>query len=128
MTKLSVFSFFLIVMNVTAAQTSSYDIQEKNRDVKVSLSDILGNWQTADSAALAISFVKVNDYYVDIHGINHGAGNYLFRVYGDSISVNGTAPNWPPYDCTLRLLKRNHLEIEFHQFNSNSTTRVVYRR
>ena len=110
------------------AQTTGHEIKSTNKDVKISLAEILGDWYTADSSAYKISFINISNYSVDIKGINHGVGNYSFRVYGDSISVNGTAPNWPPYDCTLRLVNNKHLEIVFYQFFSTEPTKVIYRR
>jgi hypothetical protein len=129
MIKLCTISFFLIVRITAVAQTMGYDVIATNKDIKISLTDIIGNWYTTDSSASKISFININNYFVDIEGINHGVGgNYSFRVYGDSISVIGTAPNWPPYNCSLRLLKNNHLEIEFYQFLSKVTTKIIYRR
>jgi hypothetical protein len=129
MNKLCIISFFLIVRITAVAQTMGYDAIATNKDIKISLTDIIGNWYTTDSSASKISFINISNYFVDIEGFNHGVGgNYSFRVYGDSMSVNGTAPNWPPYNCSLRLLKNNHLEIEFYQFLSTVTTKIIYRR
>ena len=129
MNKLCIISFFLIVRITAVAQTMGYDVIATNKDIKISLSDIIGNWYSTDSSASKISFINISNYFVDIEGINHGVGgNYSFRVYGDSMSVNGTAPNWPPYNCSLRLLKNNHLEIEFYLFLSTVTTKIIYRR
>ena len=110
MYKLSFVLFFLFIRLAIVAQTIGYDIKATNKNGKISLTDIIGNWYNVDSSASKINFININNYFVDIDGINHGAGgNYSFRVYEDSISVNGTEPNWPPYDCTLRLLKSNLL-------------------
>jgi hypothetical protein len=118
----------MFVKLAVVAQTKGYDIIEANKDFKISLTDILGNWHSVDSSSTEISFVNINDYFVDIVGIKHGVGNYSFRVYEDSISVNGTAANWPPYNCSLKLLDGTHLEIEFYQFLSTSTTKTIYQR
>lgn len=128
MNKLYILLFFVFLRLPVAAQTRGFEIIEINKDEKISLTDIIGNWFTIDSSASKISLIKINDYLVDIDGIKHGAGNYSFRIYGDSISVNGTAPNWPTYNCTLKIIKGNYLEIEFYQFLSNETTKVIYRR
>jgi hypothetical protein len=128
MNKLYILLFFVFLRLPVAAQTRGFEIIEINKDDKISLTDIIGNWFTIDSSASKISLIKINDYFVDIDGIKHGAGNYSFRVFGDSISVNGSAPNWPPYNCTLKILKGKYLEIEFYQFLSNQTTKVIYRR
>lgn len=128
MYKLGIILFFMFIGQAVTAQLSGHEIKTTNKDSKISLTEIIGDWYTADSSSYKISFININNYFVDINGINHGVGNYSFRIYGDSISVNGTAPNWPPYDCTLRLLNNKILEIEFYQFFSTETTKVIYRR
>lgn len=110
------------------AQTRGYDLREANKDVKISLTDIIGNWYSVDSPRSKISFINLNPYLVDIDGIKHGVGNYSFTVDGDSLFVNGTAANWPPYHCTLTLLHSKLLEIEFYQFFAKGTTKMVYER
>ena len=128
MNKLSIVLLFLFIRLGIVAQTTDFNITTAKKDDKISLSDIIGNWYTVDSSASKICFVKINNYSVDIDGIKHGVGNYNFRIYGDSISVNGTAVNWPPYDCTLKLLNSKNLEIEFYTFLSTKTTKIIYRR
>lgn len=120
--------FLMFIGHTVSAQVIGHEIKTTNKAVKIKLTDVLGDWHTADSLANKISFMNINQHFVDIKGINHGVGNYSFRIYGDSMSVNGTAPNWPPYDCTLKLLNNKHLEVEFYQFFSTETTKVTYRR
>lgn len=126
--RMGIISFMLFPEHSVIAQLKGNEVKAANMDFKISLIEIIGDWYTVDSPLYKISFVKNNNYFVDINGINHGAGNYIFRVLGDSISVNGTAANWPPYDCTLRLLNKNFLEIEFYQYFSTRTTKVRYKR
>jgi hypothetical protein len=120
--------FFMFLAQALSAQERGHEIRATTKDLKISLTEIIGDWYTADSSANKISFININNYSVDINGINHGVGNYSFSVSGDSISVNGTAPNWPPYDCTLRLLNNRLLEIEFFRFFSTESTKLIYRR
>lgn len=119
---------FMFIKITGDAQSNIYEISEINKDVKISLTDIIGHWYSTDSNVSEICFKNINNHYVEIEGIKHGVGNYYFKIYGDSILIKGTAPNWPPYDCTLRILKTNLLEIEFSQFYSTNTTKVIYRR
>lgn len=128
MNKLQSVLFFINLGTAGVAQISGHEIKSTNKDVQISLAEIIGDWYTADSAAHKISFTFIINSLVDLKGITHGVGNYSFRVIGDSVFVNGTAPNWSPYDCTLRLLNNNRLEIEFYQFFSTETTKAVYRR
>jgi len=51
------------------------------------------------------------------------------QLRSEDASQNGTAANWPPYDCTLRLLNnKENLEIEFYQFFYKETTKIIYKR
>lgn len=118
----------MIVNNTMDAQAIGYKIKNENRNNKIALSDIIGNWYAADSSGHKISFVNINNYFVTIEGIKDGVGNYHFMIDGDSVSVNGTAPNWPPYDCTLHLTKNNTLRIEFYQYYFTASTTINYRR
>ncbi|MFM7233045.1 MAG: hypothetical protein ACKOZM_00550 [Flavobacteriales bacterium] len=114
--------------NAVTAQKKGHEIIAANKDFKISMHELLGDWFKADSSAHKIQFTAISEYFVDMHGITHGVGNYSFRVYGDSISVNGSAPNCPPYNCALRLISKDLLEIEFYQFLSTETTKVAYKR
>jgi len=128
MHKFITIAIFLLAQ-IAGGQTTEYEIKQINTEAKISLNSIIGNWYTADANASRIRFIKINDYFVDIDGIHHGAGgNYSFRLDGDSVSVNGSAPNWPPYDCTLRLINDSLLEIEFYTLLSPSSTKNLYKR
>ena len=126
--KLIYILFFIFIRLALVGQSRGHDIKAANKGNRISLTEIIGNWYAVDTIGSKISFVNINNYFADIEGIKHGVGNYSFRIYGDSISVNGTAANWPPYDCTLRLLTNKNLEIEFYQFLSTETTKIIYRR
>ena len=131
MIKFSKLGFILIFMIISLAlsgQTGEYDKKNKNKDHKIALSEIVGNWHSVDSPRNKICFKYLNNYIVEINGIKHGVGNYSFIVRDDSISVNGTAANWPPYSCTLRLIYRKLLEIEFYYIFSKETTKILYKR
>jgi len=125
---LNIVLLFWLLSPVIVAQTRQLNLAAADKENKISLIDIIGNWYSVDSSASKISFIKISSYFVDIDGIKHGVGNYSFRVYGDSISAKGTAANWPPYDCTIRLLNSKSLEIEFYTFLSTRTTKIIYRR
>jgi hypothetical protein len=126
--KLVIILCLMVIGEPVSAQLKGHERKAINKDLKIALNDILGDWYATDSTAYKISFININNFYVDIIGIKHGVGNYSFRVIDDSIAVNGSAANWPPYDCTLRLVNKKHLEIEFYQFLSTETTKLMYRR
>lgn len=110
------------------AQTNGLSIKDENKNLKIAVNDILGNWYATDSSQSKICFAYDNKYFVYIDGIKHGVGNYMFNIAHDSISVNGMAANWPPYDCTLKMINKNLLQIEFYQFYSKGTTKIIYKR
>jgi hypothetical protein len=119
----------LVITHFCAAQVDggvrTDSIKEQTR---IAVNDIIGDWYRADSTASKISFNNINDVFVEIDGIKHGVGKYSFRIVQDSISVHGSAANWPPYDCTLKLVNAQHLEIEFYQFHSAGTTKTSFSR
>jgi hypothetical protein len=125
---LGLFLITIIVSNAVKGQIPGYEIREANKNGKIALSDIVGNWYSTDSSHSKIRFVNNNNSFVSIDGIKHGVGDYCFTFYGDSISVNGMAINWPPYDCTLSLVSDNLLKIEFYQFFSKGAQKVFYKR
>lgn len=118
----------MILSHDSFAQTSGLGIKDANKNLKIAVNDIVGNWCTDDSAQSMICFINDNSYFVHIDGIQHGVGKYYFNIAKDSISVNGTAANWPPYDCTITMINTNLLQIEFYQFFSKETTKVIYKR
>ncbi|MCC7297170.1 MAG: hypothetical protein IT244_02455 [Bacteroidia bacterium] len=128
MNKTTLIFLFTCAILTVAAQTRGDGVKATHSEAKIAMADVMGNWYSADSVAKLICFRNINNHYVDIEGIKHGVGNYGFRIMADSISAKGTAPNWPPYDCTLRLIDKKHLEIAFYQFFDTVSTKVTYRR
>lgn len=122
-------SFFLILGDVFSQQSPNPGaLKNANKPTRLAIQDILGTWVTADSAKAEIEFVKPYEGHIQIKGIKHGVGDYYFLSSTDSLNVNGTAPNWPPYDCTLNLTSKNTLEIYFYQFFDSGYTTAVYSR
>lgn len=101
-----------------------------NESTKIALADILGDWYPNDSLVEPqITFRQIGNAFVEIEGIKDGVGNYMFSIERDSILINGIAINWPPYDCTLKLLKSNLLEIVFSQyFYTGGASTLIYKR
>lgn len=119
---------FLLLHSLAMAQKNGMAIRDENKNKNISLTDILGSWHSAENSEFKINFVNVNNYVVSLEGIKHGMGGYSFMITKDSISVNGTAPNWPPFDCTLTLINKNELKLEFYQYHSTQSTSVIYKR
>ena len=111
----------------TTAQTNVDTFRVAKKNTKIAINDVIGNWVATDSLKTNIIFVQ-EGYDIHIKGLEHGVGNYSFRIEADSICVNGTAANWPPYYCTLNLLNSNELEINFYQGLSKNIFSVIYIR
>lgn len=127
----SVFMLTLVLLFFRSdlqAQERTYGLREDSKPVRIPLTGIIGRWYPLDSAATTIRFIQLNEHIVEIEGIEHGVGKYSFNVSRDSLAANGTAANWPPYYCTLRLPDPQHLEIEFYQFHSTESIKAVYKR
>lgn len=122
-----IFVIGVMSMNILSAQTSS-QFRKNNENIKIAIHDILGTWVSKDSAKAEIEFVIPYEGHIQIKGIKHGVGDYYFLCSKDSLNVNGTAPNWPPYDCTLNLTTKDTLEIYFYQFFYTGYTTAVYTR
>ncbi len=109
-------------------QTTGFEIRAANENRKIAVDALQGNWTAIDYPESKISFVNVNNFIVSLEGIQHGIGGYSFMMEQDSISVNGSAPNWPPFNCTLTLIAANELKIDFYQYFTTQATSVVYRK
>jgi hypothetical protein len=120
---LIVFPQFCVGQNDGGVYPSSIDKLER-----ISVVDIIGDWYSTDSTNTKITFKNVNDAFVEIEGIRHGVGNYSFWIEKGSITVRGSAPNWPPYYCTIKLISPQVLEISFHEFNSTNSTQLTFTR
>lgn len=117
-----------LTSNKVIAQTDVNELREKYINNKNALSAILGTWYSGDSLNGKIDFIQESKYFTHIKGIQHGVSHYMFQCDGDSMSVSGTAPNWPPYDCTIFLHSKDTLEIKFYQYFSERTTDIIYQR
>lgn len=119
---------FLSCCTKGTAQSNIDSLRRANEYVTIPLSDIVGTWYSTDSVHTGIQFIKEGDRSVYIGGIQHGVGSYYFTVENDSINVNGSAANWPPYYCILSLVEKETLEIIFYQYSYPKTNRVVFVR
>ncbi len=120
--------FFIFLLLGSFGLTDVHAQQETTQSSKIALTDVLGDWYPKDSLHAKIRFHQIGTSLVEIDGIRHGVGNYGFVVVGDSMNVNGLAINWPPYDCRLRLISKNTLQIEFYQFFTFGTYSMFYSR
>lgn len=126
----SLITALLLLWGKGHAQTDVYQMRQENEHDRIALSDILGTWYWThtDSTRHALSFVNESNAFVHIPEIKHGVGSYLFTIAQDSVHVNGTAANWPPYYCTLHLRDKNTLELTFYMSIYPGSTTTVCRR
>lgn len=119
----------LLVTNVCLFAQSKVDSLRKGSG-KAALSALLGNWYANGDSSAKIEFETESDYYIIIKPKTLGVSNYSFRRYGDSVVLKGTAANWPPYDCNVKFVDRNTIEICYYQFfyKENELNTVIYKR
>lgn len=105
-------------------------IRHQYSKTKIALKDIIGiwNWQHSDSSIQRLSFVNNKNQSVSIPEIRHGAGPYTFFIVKDSVEVNGSAANWPPYYCTIKQLDKNSVELLFYNVQFQGVTVISCRR
>lgn len=127
---IKIFTLILLCLSYASlkAQTSPSEARKANEKVKFAASDVLGKWYSSDTINSYIEFVADGDYSIHIEGYRPGVGQYTFVREKDSICANGTAPNWPPYDCTLHLIDSNTLEIMFYQYYYETTNNQIFNR
>ena len=118
---------FLIFNSNIHAQHNIDSLKQANIKTKIPLQSLIGIWHTDDSLINEITFVD-QGYQVCIQPRLSGVSNYVFQKQKDSVSVNGTAPNWPPYDCILNLKDSKTLEIKFFQYFYTETYNVLFKR
>ena len=123
-------SFLLtfILVHECDAQSGVDSLRINNINPRIAIKTLLGDWYTADSAKSKIEFVAEGNYYVVMKPLMHGVYYYMFNIERDSVVVNGSAPNWPPYDCVLHLIDDKTLAIRFSQYFYKETYDAVYRR
>lgn len=118
----------LSLSGLMQAQDNPTSVRQANSKVRISVDDVLGKWYSSDTINTFIEFVENGDFEVQIEGYRPGVGQYTFVRSNDSISANGTAPNWPPYDCTIRLLDDSTLMVMFYQYHYKTTRNVIFKR
>ena len=120
--------FLCSVHTVGRAQTNIDSLRTANKNVKIAVSDILGDFYAMDSLNTKISFIADGHGAVYMEGIQPGVGKYNFPQAGDSLYVNGLAVNWPPYYCTLNLMDKHTLEIQFYHFFGNHVQYITFKK
>jgi hypothetical protein len=117
-----------LMCNKIHSQHNIDSIRTNNAGIKISIHSLLGNWYAADSSHSKITFERDGVFYVILKPLKHGVDYYRFQCDSDSVYVNGTAANWPPFDCTANLVDANTLELMFYQYFSKETNNVIYNR
>ena len=87
-------------------------VLQSNKD-KIEANLLLGFWETTDSLKSKIEFIDLKSE-IQLTIPEH----HPYYFYKDSlglVSVSGFYPNWPPYDCELKLNTSDTLEITFSQ-------------
>jgi len=119
-----------LILSTLDAHGQIDSIRQQYSKTKIALKDIIGNWnwQHSDSSIQRLSFVNNKNQSVSIPEIRHGAGQYTFFIIKDSVEVNGSAANWPPYYCTIKQLDKNSIELLFYNVQFQGVTVISCRR
>jgi len=123
--KIILSALFVLLLNCAIAQSNIDSLRKVNKDAKIALKTLLGIWNSETSPGSKIEFVEEGQSVI-IQPLLAGVSNYSFIKYDDSVSVNGYAPNWPPYDCILNLIDENTLEIKFFQYFYKETYNLMF--
>lgn len=118
----------LSTANYCYAQSGADSIRKRNVKTRIALTDLLGDWYVMDSQKTKISFINLMDVLVEMKGIKHGVGHYSFPIKKDSVEVNGSAANWPPYYCTLSMQDNNTIKILFYDYLYPGNTSISITR
>lgn len=106
---------FLISSITGKAQFGRDSLLNTNLNDRISFNALKGIWYSTDTKAHEVEFVAYGDIVAILQRMN-GTLSYSFQQFGDSVSVWGTMPNWPPFYCILNLLDNKKLEIKFYQY------------
>ncbi len=119
-----------LIFSTLIAHGQIDSIRHHYSKTKITLTDIIGNWswQHSDSSIQRLSFVNYKNQSVSIPEIRHGVGPYTFHIVKDSVEVNGSAANWPPYYCTIKQLNKNSIELLFYNVQFEGITIISCRR
>jgi len=118
----------LCLSAIADAQDNPNVVRKSNENVRIAIDDLIGKWYSSDTISTFIEFVADGDHSVKMEGYKPGVGQYSFLRTNDSIHANGSAPNWPPFDCTITLIDDATIVLKFYQYFSDTTRNVVFRR
>lgn len=123
------FAIILLICVANAfGQETVQELPETNKNNRIALSDIIGDWYLCDSINSKITFINRGNVDVILEGKSNSANDYCFKLDGDSIDVKGIAANWPPYYCTLLLYDHYILEIKVYQSHTLDTATYRYKK
>ena len=89
----------------------TFSFQDNSSRIEVKL--LVGFWETTDTIKRRIEFVNSDFELKLIIPANHP---YYFSIDSlQNVSSSGFYPNWPPYDCELKLITSDTLEIKYSQ-------------
>jgi hypothetical protein len=110
----------------TRVQMSTDNLWEMTKNKKIALHGIVGFWTSKDTLQRQIEFVQ-QGMDVIIKPQEH-LNYFRFRVEGDSVYVNGSAANWPPYYCILNLKDEKTMEIHYLHQNFTQFNDITFSR
>lgn len=116
--KYALFFMLLAFSQLVIAQKPNNSSQIGNKVTSIDARLILGVWEATDSSKVRFEFVD-SGYQIVLNpkSINRP---YFFPKNKENNTVlsSGCYPNWPPFNCDLKLLDDGSLKISFSQLGA----------
>ncbi len=89
-------------------------------DKYIDVKQLLGIWETTDSMKYRIEFTY--NYFDLVMKSGDSRPYYFSKDSLDRVYSSGYYPNWPPFNCDLRLTGPGKLEVTYSQLGVPATT------
>ena len=104
------------IVYAQAASANELDQQTEMKSIYVKL--LVGFWESTDTLKHKIEFV---DSRVICWLQQKGGGTFEFMKDSfDRVSSNGFIAAWPPFNCDLKLISKDTLQVLYSHFGSDA--------
>jgi hypothetical protein len=114
--KLSLPILFILMTVNSSSQTKQHTITA-NDSAKLNMEFLMGSWANdslKDNIQFVIQNTQLNLLIVD---------NYTYNfLKTDSFPLKGVSMTWPPHECIVSKLDKNHIDIQFTLFGGKPVT------
>jgi hypothetical protein len=106
--------FLFAATEILPAQVTEEGKEPQAYNKSIDYKLLKGHWESMDKLRVRIEFIELRSEVV----IKKGDNSYSYTFPKDSLNrvyVSGFIANWPPYDCLLKLVNQDTLELAFSQ-------------